>query len=71
MNGDDTILRLLLGTKEEDKEDEVVASSEDRILLFAPRPLDAFVAAFVIIALTEVVKNIMYIYIYMSRTTRA
>jgi hypothetical protein len=28
MNGDDTILRLL-GMKEEDKEDEVVASSED------------------------------------------
>lgn len=57
MNGDDTILRPL-GTKEEDrKEDEVVASSEDRILLFA-RPLDAF-AVFVIIALTEV-KNIIY-----------
>jgi hypothetical protein len=30
MNGDDTILRLLLGMKEEDrKEDDVVASSED------------------------------------------
>jgi len=27
-NGDDTILRLF-GVKEEDKEDEVVASSED------------------------------------------
>jgi hypothetical protein len=30
MNGDDTILCLLLGMKEEDrKEDDVVASSED------------------------------------------